>query len=125
MTAVLKARTLPGFRFWNRLGSIVAVWGFALCLATYAVCPCETQDQAGLRLAYENGLAEQNQLLADATVPCPSPGGSVPVPRDPLTPFGGATGLTGRITAGLADAGTIASMGARKTVAESGLSDDH
>jgi beta-glucosidase len=68
-------QSLPPFRLGNRLGGFLAVFGLGLCLATHAECPCETQDQAGLRLAYENAVAEQNRLLADAAVDASSPGG--------------------------------------------------
>jgi beta-glucosidase len=68
-------RTLQSLLFGNCLRIFLAGWGLGLCLATRAECPCETQDQAGLRLAYENAEAEQNRLLADAAVDASSPGG--------------------------------------------------
>ncbi len=50
------------------------ILGFGFYAGVHAECPCETQDQTSLRLAYENSVAEQSRLLADAAGDSSSPG---------------------------------------------------
>jgi beta-glucosidase len=55
-------------QFAQRLKFAALTFGLGFCLASRAEdCPCETQDQATLKLAYENSVAEQNRQFADAT----------------------------------------------------------
>ena len=54
------------FGQWLKMAGLT--FGLGFCLAVRADdCPCGIQDQASLRLAYEKSVADQNQLLADAT----------------------------------------------------------
>ena len=59
------------FRLLPRLRLAGLTFGLGLCLASRAECPCETQDQAALRLAYENAQAAGGQIgnpLADSAI---------------------------------------------------------
>ncbi|MGA2869546.1 MAG: glycoside hydrolase family 3 protein, partial [Verrucomicrobiota bacterium] len=59
------------FRLMPRLRLAGLTFGLGLCLASRAECPCETQDQAALRLAYENAQATGGKIgnpLADSAV---------------------------------------------------------
>src|SRR6202789_3439789 len=59
------------FQWLPRLRLAGLTFGLGLCLASRAECPCETQDQAALRLAYENAQATGGKIgnpLADSAV---------------------------------------------------------
>ncbi len=64
-------------RLGQRLKVAGLTFGLGFSLASQAECPCETQDQGSLQLAYENSIARQAAVgrLADASLSSSSAAG--------------------------------------------------
>ncbi len=60
------------FRFNHGLKAAALTFGLGFCLTGRSECPCETEDAAGLQLAYENSvIAQAGQLPASASGSAP------------------------------------------------------